>query len=134
MADEKSESPVSGQVLEIETRIARAKDNALTMINEQMNSSNKAVCDAKNRAIEAIDSKKRELIDAAKCVRKWLISSTILVLLGVGVLPIVSYWTFFRWATQFDAVWARVVIFCVPQVILGLVCIVAIIAHAREDR
>lgn len=87
-----------------------------------------------NQQIEVTRSSAiKTIIKEAKRSKGWFVIPVLLMLLVVFAFPIALAGTFAHWPQLFTEVWARVVVFCVPQLVLCIVCIVALLARSREN-
>jgi len=107
---------------------------AKQQIEADRSAASTGIAEDKMATLKAVRLEKAAILKKVKLAKKCVFEMAAMVLFFIAAFPIALYWSVIHMTTQFDAVWARVIVFCVPQVILGLVCIVAIIAHAREDR
>jgi hypothetical protein len=113
--------------------LAEALQTALGEIGKHQTNSLKAIQTAEKKAIDSATSSKDEIIKETKRLRRLLGKIVALSYCAIFLFPFALYWGIIHWSTKYDDVWARVTIFCVPQLVLGVLCVVALVARLREN-
>jgi hypothetical protein len=133
MAEELKDLSGTLEAPPVKEPMKQTTEEVLKEIREKEDATKLALDKSAADCVERIRAERKASIREMSSVKRLLMIWVVIAFLSVGLAPAITYWSVLHWAESFDTVWARVVVFSVPQLVLCILVSALILSGRRGD-